>query len=68
MTARKKRYRIALSFPGERREFIEQVATRLAESVGREQVLYDKYYEADFARLNLDTYLQALYHDESEWA
>lgn len=60
------RFKIALSFPGEYRDFVEQVASRLADAVGRDQVLYDRYYEAEFARPNLDTYLQRLYHDESE--
>ena len=61
-----KRFRIALSFPGEKRAFVEQVANQLASYVGRDQVLYDKYHEAEFARLGLDTYLQGLYHDNSE--
>lgn len=60
------RFKIALSFPGEHRDFVEQVAARLADQVGRDRVLYDKYYEAEFARADLDTYLQRLYHDESE--
>lgn len=60
------RFKIALSFPGEHRDFVEQVAARLADQVGRDRVLYDKYYEAEFARPNFDTYLQRLYHDESE--
>ncbi len=66
MTAQQKRFPIALSFPGERREFINAVANRLAESLGRDRVLYDKYHEAEFARLDLDTHLQQLYHDESD--
>jgi hypothetical protein len=66
VTMQKKRFRIALSFPGERRAFVEQVATRLGARVGRERVLYDKYYEAEFARPDLDTYLQQLYHEQSE--
>jgi hypothetical protein len=61
-----KRFRTALSFPGERRPFVEQIASHLADQVGRERVLYDKYYEAELARVDLDTYLQRLYHDESE--
>lgn len=61
-----KRFKIALSFPGERRDFVEQVAARLADKVGRDRVLYDQYYEAEFARTDLDTHLQHLYHDESE--
>jgi hypothetical protein len=61
-----RRFRIALSFPGEHRPFVEQVAEHLSAAVGREKVLYDKYYEAEFARADLDTYLQKLYHDESD--
>ena len=66
MNTQPKRFRIALSFPGEHRPFVEQVAKRLASHVGQDRVLYDKYYEAEFARPDLDTYLQRLYHDESE--
>ena len=61
-----KRFRIALSFPGERRDFVGQVAQRLAVELGTHRVLYDGYYEAEFARPDLDTYLQRLYRDESE--
>lgn len=62
----RKRFHVALSFPGEYRAFVEQVAEHLAGYVGRDRVLYDKYYEAEFARPNLDTYLQGLYRNESE--
>jgi tetratricopeptide (TPR) repeat protein len=65
-TAPPKRFRVALSFPGEHRPFVEAVADRLSAHLGRQGVLYDKYYEAEFARPDLDTYLQRLYHDESE--
>ncbi|MFV1964322.1 MAG: toll/interleukin-1 receptor domain-containing protein [Pirellulaceae bacterium] len=66
LAAHQKRFRIALSFPGEYREFVAKVAEHLSAAVDRARVLYDKYYEADFARPDLDTYLQRLYHDESE--
>jgi TIR domain len=61
-----KRFKIALSFPGEYRSFIERVAAHLAEKIGQAAVLYDKYHESELARVDLDTYLQKLYHDESE--
>lgn len=61
-----KRFVVALSFPGERREFVAIVANRLASEFGQERVLYDKFHTAEFARPNLATYLQNLYHDESE--
>lgn len=66
MDGRTKRFRVALSFPGEHRDFVERVAGRLAEILGRERVLYDRYYEAELARPDLDLYLQRLYHDQSE--
>jgi hypothetical protein len=66
MDSRQKRFQVALSFPGEHREFVKRVAERLSERIGRERVLYDAYYEAEFARIDLDTYLQRLYHDESD--
>ena len=51
-----KRFKIALSFPGEHRDFVKQVADVLSQSVGRVRVLYDHYHEAEFAQpdLNID--------------
>jgi hypothetical protein len=39
----RRRFDIALSFPGEHRAFVEQVAGQLAAAFGKERVLYDKY-------------------------
>ncbi|MGO9112879.1 MAG: toll/interleukin-1 receptor domain-containing protein [Thermoguttaceae bacterium] len=61
-----KRFRVALSFPGEHRAFVVQVADVLADRLERRRVFYDKYYEAELARPNLDTYLQQIYHDDSD--
>jgi hypothetical protein len=61
-----RRFRIALSYPGERRKFVGRVAQHLAKSIGRERVLYDKYHEAEFARPDLDVHLQRLYHGKSD--
>jgi hypothetical protein len=59
------RFAVALSFPGEARTRIEAIATLLAARLGRDHVLYDRFHEAEFARPNLDTYLQELYHDHT---
>lgn len=61
-----KRFRIALSFAGERRAFVSQVATILAERFGQSAILYDKFHEAEFARRDLGIQLPNLYYDESE--
>ena len=65
-TAKKKRFKVALSFPGEQRDYISQVANELAKKLGKENVFYDKWYAAELARPELDTYLQDIYHKYSE--
>ena len=42
------------------------MAQHLSQELGQSRVLYDTFHEAEFARPNLDTHLQALYHNESE--
>jgi len=61
-----KRFRIAFSFAGEKRDFVAQVAAILAERFGEEHVLYDKYHAAEFARGDLAFYLPPFYHDQSD--
>lgn len=61
-----RRFKIALSFPGEIRDFVEQVANALADRYGKEYVLYDMFHQAEFSRPNLDLYLQNLYNTESD--
>jgi len=62
----KKRFKVGLSFPGERRALVADVARQLASQFGEPRVLYDQYHRAEFARPNLDAYLPKLYHDECE--
>jgi hypothetical protein len=52
---------VALSFPGETRDYIERVAEQLVSSLGPNRVFYDKFYQAQLAVPNLDTVLQKLY-------
>jgi hypothetical protein len=61
-----KRFRIALSFPGEYRAFAKEVANLLGETFCEDEVFYDDNFEAELARPDLDTYLQKIYHDDSE--
>ncbi len=62
----KSRFKVALSFPGQHRDRIESIAGYLAQSLGRDHILYDKWYDAEFARRDLDIYLADLYHSHSE--
>ncbi len=64
MTA--KRFQVALSFPGEHRDYVLQVAEILAQSLGQDKVFYDEWYTAELARPNMDNLLQSFYHDHSE--
>jgi tetratricopeptide (TPR) repeat protein len=61
-----RRFSVALSFPGEKRCFVKDVAENLNNVISKDRVLYDKYLEAEFARPNLDVYLPNLYRSESE--
>ena len=61
-----KRFRIAFSFAGEKRGFVEKVAHILAERFGKDAILYDKFHEAEFARWNLGMYLPKLYGEQSD--
>ncbi len=61
-----RRFRVALSFPGEHRKRVGAVAKALATKLGQDKILYDKWYGAEFARPNLDLYLPKLYHDDSD--
>jgi hypothetical protein len=56
---------VALSFPGPCRGYVEQIARRLASSIGSGRVFYDLDYQAQLARPNLDTLLQRIYRDQA---
>ncbi len=51
-----KRFRIAFSFAGEKRDFVAEVAALLAKQFGEEAILYDKFHE-----------LAALAQDRKDW-
>lgn len=48
-----RRFRIALSYAGEKRDFVAPVARLLARRFGEARVLYDKFHRAEFARAAL---------------
>ncbi|MFN7741575.1 MAG: hypothetical protein ACK5RA_15195 [Cyanobacteriota bacterium] len=59
-----KRFRVGFSFAGEKRAFVAEVAEILAQQFGREDILYDKYHEAEFARADLAFHLPKLYGED----
>lgn len=60
------RFLVALSFPGEYRDYVSQVAGFLAESLGKDKVFYDQWYTAELAQPEMDVLLQSFYHDHAE--
>lgn len=56
---------VALSFPGEARGLVEEVAKSLAELIGKDSVFYDMNFQSQLARPNLDTLLQDIYRNRS---
>jgi len=60
------RFRVALSFPGQRRSFVEGVARSLALYLSETRVLYDRFHKAEFAKRRLGRTLPSLYRDDSE--
>ncbi|OAI17238.1 MULTISPECIES: tetratricopeptide repeat protein [Methylomonas] len=61
-----RRFRIAFSFAGEKRQFVEQMAGLLAEHFSKAEILYDKYHRAEFSRSDLAFYLPDLYEQEAD--
>jgi tetratricopeptide (TPR) repeat protein len=61
-----KRFRIAFSFAGEKRDFVAKVAAILAKRFGEEKILYDKFHEAEFASYDLGIRLPKLYGEQSD--
>lgn len=59
-------FKVALSFPGEKREFVSQVAVSLSNELGEDTVFYDMKYQAQLARPNLDNLLQDIYRNRSD--
>ncbi|URW75919.1 TIR domain-containing protein [Sphingomonas donggukensis] len=57
---------VALSFPGESRPYVQQVAAALERLIGPDRYFYDHNYVAQLARPSLDTFLQAIYRDRSK--
>ncbi len=62
----RREFEVALSFPGEERRFVSKLAKHLADQLGEQRVLYDKFHMGRFAALDLDATLPNLYRTESE--
>jgi len=60
------RFKVALSFPGEVRPYVVQVARELRRRLPSGALFYDNDYKAQLAKPNLDTVLQMVYGKNSD--
>jgi len=59
-------FKVALSFPGEKRGYVSSVVDSLKSSLGKDQVFYDFDYQSQLARPDLDTMLQNIYRNNCD--
>jgi hypothetical protein len=60
------KFKVAFSFPGELREYVEQVSNAIKSDLLAGSVFYDNDFVAQLARPNLDTLLQTVYLKNSD--
>ena len=60
------RFRVALSFAGEHRPYVRDVASLLTQDLGSEAVFYDYNFKSQTAVPDSDLLLQHIYHDQSD--
>lgn len=58
-------YDVALSFPGESRVFVKEVANELILRRSKNSIFYDNNFKAQLARPELDSVLQSIYRKQS---
>ena len=51
-----RRFLVALSYPGEKRDFVKEVADHLSSALGQARVFYDGFYEAELSRAYLERF------------
>src|SRR5437764_14371319 len=61
-----KRFRIACSFAGEKRDCVERIAALLARQFGENAILYDGYHQPELSRSDAAFYLPDLYEKEAD--
>ncbi|MFN3405350.1 MAG: hypothetical protein ACK40G_14715 [Cytophagaceae bacterium] len=59
-------FRVAVSFPGEKRKFVSKVVDVLRSNLGSDSVFYDFDYQAQLARPNADIIIQKIYQNQSD--
>lgn len=59
------KFDVALSFPGEKRDYVSEIANILRENLDDDSLFYDFDYQSQLARPNIDILLQNIYRNNS---
>ncbi|SBT05997.1 conserved hypothetical protein [Candidatus Accumulibacter aalborgensis] len=59
-------FQVALSFAGEHRPYVREVALLLTQELTKEAVFYDYHFKSQTAVPDADLVLQRIYHDQSD--
>ncbi len=62
----KHEFDVALSFPGEVRNYVKSIVTELEREIGKHSYFYDDNYTAQLARPSLDDLLQDIYRNRAK--
>jgi hypothetical protein len=60
------KFDVALSFPGEKRDYVSEVANILRENLDDDSLFYDFDYQSQLARPNIDILLQNIYKNNAK--
>jgi hypothetical protein len=60
------KFKVAVSFPGEKRDYVVNIVNKLKLRLLPNSIFYDKDFQAQLARPNIDTVLQRIYRSNSE--
>ena len=60
------RFKVAMSFPGERRQYVSATVTALRPHLPPDSIFYDYDYQAQLAKPNLDVLLQGVYRNNTD--
>jgi hypothetical protein len=59
-------FKVAMSFPGEQRPYVASVVEELRKQLEADSIFYDRDYQAQLAKPNMDALLQDIYRNRSE--
>lgn len=60
------KFKVAMSFPGERRQYVAATVTALRPHLPPDSIFYDYDYQAQLAKPNLDVVLQDVYRNKAD--